>query len=63
MVDYRSLSLNEKLKEGLNVDVHLLGSVFDVATINTLIRSGFAYEILLEYTEIIYRGDKFIYKI
>ena len=46
MVDYRSLSLNEKLKEGLNVDVHLLGSVFDVATINTLIRSGFAYEIL-----------------
>ena len=51
MVDYRSLSLNEILKEGLNVDVHLLGSVFDVATINTLIRSGFAYEILKNKNE------------
>ncbi len=45
MIDYRSLSLKEKLKDGLNVKVDLLGSVFDVATINTLIRAGFAYEI------------------
>lgn len=46
MVDYRSLSLKEKLEDGLNVKVDLLGSVFDKATINTLTRLGFAYEIL-----------------
>jgi hypothetical protein len=46
MVDYRSLSLKEKLEDGLNVKVDLLGSVLDAATVNTLIRSGFTYKIL-----------------
>lgn len=46
MIDYRSLSLKQKLKDGLNVKVDLLGSVFDAATVNTLKRAGFGYEII-----------------
>lgn len=53
MVDYRSLSLKERLEDGLNVKVDLLGSVFDTATINTLMRSGFTYDILEKKINII----------
>lgn len=42
MVDYSLLSLKEKLEEGLNVKVDLLGSVIDMATQDTIKRMNYS---------------------
>ena len=43
MIDYSLLSLKEKLEDGLNVKVDLLGSVIDQATIDTINRMNYIY--------------------